>query len=557
MAVFLIIAVAFGAASWSARRSDADSDARLLEQRASEAVALFGTTGARIETSLRSLAAVTQATGADPVAFAEFADQEIAGGRFVALAAVVSDGGDLEVVALAADVDVDSVELGDRLAGPREDAVARAAARPHHMTSTGAFVVGDARRLGFAVGSGRSVVYGEAELSGPTPRSTRSYRDLDAVVYASEEVAPDQVVQTTTDDLPLGKGSIQRRLTVGAEQWTLVVKPRSSLTGGLSRQMPTILGLVGLVTAAAAAMTVEALARRRSYALSLVRERTASLRESLLELDSARNELAMHLVSEQATSRQLAQVSQMKSVLLASVSHELRTPMTVVLGLAQVIQDQSDRVSPEELSLLASRVLAQASRLRRLVEDLIDASSIEAGMLSVECAPEDLADVVARAVEPFYSQWNALEVRQMSGTPRVVVDAVRLEQVIVNLLNNAMAACPDGTPIIITTGPAAAGADGAEIRVADRGPGIPVAISQDLFDPFTRVTSGEQVRVGNLGLGLYLAHGLVTAMGGTIEVSSELDVGTTFTIWFPAVADASVAGPSASAGAGAGDLSPA
>ena len=317
-AVFIVLAMVVSVAAWTARSVDQGSDRRLLEQRASEAVALFGTTGVRIETSLRSLAAVSRATGTDSERFAEFADQEIAGGHFVALAAVVGDGDEYRVSAVASDPDAAFSAAGDQLDPRRADAVARAVAADGRMTSTGVFEVAGDRRFGFAIADGGFVAYGEARLSAPTQSSTSSFRDVDVAVYASAEARPDQVVQATTSLLPLGSGSIERPLVVGAERWTLVVRARTSLAGGLSHVLPLILLVSGLLTAAAAALTVEVLARRRLYALTLVRERTTSLRESLLELDAARDELASHLVLEQEANRELTQVSHMKSVLLAS-----------------------------------------------------------------------------------------------------------------------------------------------------------------------------------------------------------------------------------------------
>jgi signal transduction histidine kinase len=239
---------------------------------------------------------------------------------------------------------------------------------------------------------------------------------------------------------------------------------------------------------------------------------------------------AQRFARERETVERLSEISRLKSAFLASVSHELRTPLTAVVGFAQTLGNYGQQLSPEDRKHMLERIVVQGERLRRLINNLLDSTALETGTLRVSAGPVDAVEVVRRVVDSLGDDRGRVAIEVPDDLPPVWSDEGRLEQVLGNLLDNAVKHSPDDRPITVS---AAAGASTVSLRVSDEGPGIDPAFLSRLFDPFTQADTSDSRRQQGVGLGLYIAHGLVTAMGGEIEVETALGEGTTFVVELP------------------------
>jgi signal transduction histidine kinase len=238
---------------------------------------------------------------------------------------------------------------------------------------------------------------------------------------------------------------------------------------------------------------------------------------------------------ERATVDRMAELNRMKSSFLANVSHELRTPLTAVIGFARTLQGRGSNLDEEERARLLERIETQARRLARLVEDLLDEAHLDRRALRVSNGPVRLPEVVERVVSAVVEPVHRIAVELPSTTPVVIADADRLEQVITNLVDNARKYSPVGSEIRIS---GQVTDRGLEVSISDQGKGIDEEFLPHLFEPFTQADTGDTRRDHGVGLGLSICRGLVEAMGGTIEVTSAVGAGTTFTLVLPRVVPA-------------------
>jgi signal transduction histidine kinase len=215
--------------------------------------------------------------------------------------------------------------------------------------------------------------------------------------------------------------------------------------------------------------------------------------------------------------------------MIAMVSHEIRSPLTSVKGFTRTLLRRWDRFSDEQRKLMLATIDHDADRVTQLLRDLLEVSRIDAGRVQLQRTRLDVAGLVARTVERVQrredAQRRALRLEVADGLPPILGDADRLEQVLTNLLDNALREAPDG-PIEVAARPVV-GTDGTpvavEIDVLDQGPGVAAALAPTVFRKFGR---GRGARRSGMGLGLYLSRGLVEAHGGTIELTScEGDAG--------------------------------
>jgi len=233
------------------------------------------------------------------------------------------------------------------------------------------------------------------------------------------------------------------------------------------------------------------------------------------------------LASEAEWAQLQMKTEQMRSSLLSSVSHDLRTPLAVVTGAASsLLEDAIDATTRRELT---ETILQEALRLNRLVRNLLDMTRLEAGAVRVNKEWQPLEEVVGSALNRME---DALAGRQVVtdlalDLPLVPLDAVLIQQLFVNLLENALKYTPAGSPIEIRAG---VRAGGVEIVVADRGPGIPAGEEQRVFDKFYRVSGAQG---GGVGLGLAICKGIVMAHGGQLFVSNRAGGGAEFHIYLP------------------------
>ena len=220
-----------------------------------------------------------------------------------------------------------------------------------------------------------------------------------------------------------------------------------------------------------------------------------------------------------------------KSDFIATVSHELRTPMAGVHGAAQTLLRRDSELTNDHRRELVEMIATQSERLVRITEEVLLATQIDRGELSVEREAVDVGALARATVEAMRTQLPEPVVVEVDVGPDVAVAAgapARLQQVLVNLLDNA--AKYGDTPITIRVD----AADGVvRISVADAGPGLTLAEQQRIFEKFYRAGPQLTRTSGGTGLGLYISRELVQRMGGRLAVYSEPGAGATFVVELP------------------------
>jgi CheY-like chemotaxis protein len=222
-----------------------------------------------------------------------------------------------------------------------------------------------------------------------------------------------------------------------------------------------------------------------------------------------------------------------KSQFLANMSHEIRTPMNAVIGMAGLLGDT--RLSPRQHELVET-IRTSGALLLSIINDILDFSKINAGRLELEKAPFDLHDLVARSfaliTEAAGRKRLDLAYEIVPGTPEVILgDAVRLQQILINLLTNATKFTDKGEVVLTVRATRPAGPDEMaelEISVRDTGIGIPKDKVDRLFTEFGQLDASTTRHFGGTGLGLAISRQLVELMGGKIWVESEPGKGSTF-----------------------------
>jgi signal transduction histidine kinase len=223
--------------------------------------------------------------------------------------------------------------------------------------------------------------------------------------------------------------------------------------------------------------------------------------------------------------------------MLADTAHDLRTPISIMRSHLEAMLDGVFEPTPENLAVVHEETL----QLSRLVEDVRTLSIAEAGQLPLALQPVDLAELAASAAAAFAPLAEADGITltvATTSTPCVSGDPARLQQVLANLIANALRYAPQGgsaAPAVHITVSAAAGE--AAVSITDNGPGLSSAQQAHVFDRFWRSDAARGRDQGGSGLGLAIARSIVQAHGGSIAVSGEPGVGTTFTITLPTTKD--------------------
>jgi PAS domain S-box-containing protein len=225
-------------------------------------------------------------------------------------------------------------------------------------------------------------------------------------------------------------------------------------------------------------------------------------------------------------------VEQMKSDFVSTVSHELRTPLTSIYGFAETLLREDVHFGEEERATFLRYIASESERLTAIVDRLLSVAKLDSGDMAVQIAETDVAAVVSEAVRSIESQDGqnahrfvvALEDQPLAAE----ADGDKLGQVLAHLLDNAIRYSPAGGTVTVA---ARRKADAVEVSVEDEGVGIPHAEQERIFRKFYRADAASgAVGAGATGLGLFLAEGLVTAMGGRIWVDSDEGRGSTFVL---------------------------
>lgn len=224
------------------------------------------------------------------------------------------------------------------------------------------------------------------------------------------------------------------------------------------------------------------------------------------------------LVTDIESARVATEAERLRSALLSSLSHDLRTPLASILGAATSLHNYDKTLKPDERVELLQTIQEEAERLNRFVQNLLDMTRIGAGALKPRSDWVDLSDIVGAARQRARTMLRHRRVRVdlESGLPLLNLDAILMEQVFFNLLDNACKYSPVGTSIIIR---ARRAGDRVVVVVEDQGPGIAPADRERVFDMFYRIEARDSQTAGT-GLGLAICRGIVEAHGGTISAET-------------------------------------
>jgi signal transduction histidine kinase/HAMP domain-containing protein len=235
-------------------------------------------------------------------------------------------------------------------------------------------------------------------------------------------------------------------------------------------------------------------------------------------------------------SRQLAEASGRKSQFLASMSHELRTPLNAIIGLTEMMVTNAARFGTEKALEPLRRVNAGGTHLLSLINEVLDLSKIEAGKLELNPEPVNLArlidEVIGTAGQLAEKNQNRLIVEAQENLGALTADALRLKQILLNLLSNACKFTKEGE-VALRVRKVADGRNWIELAVADTGIGLTAEQQAKLFQEFTQADSLTARRYGGTGLGLALSRKLARMMGGDVTVTSEPGKGSVFTVRLP------------------------
>jgi len=230
----------------------------------------------------------------------------------------------------------------------------------------------------------------------------------------------------------------------------------------------------------------------------------------------------------------LSELNQLKDVFLSTASHELKTPLSSVIAYAELLEDNADKLAGEQRAEFLRRLRSEAMRLMGLIEDILDLSRLESGKLLLRRHAVSLNDVVRDSVETVRPSAEKHRISLLEDyseeLPRLSLDEVKMRQVVVNLIANAVRFSPEGSRVTVRTW----GEEGAfVIDVADEGPGISPDEATHIFELFGQGASARGVREGGLGIGLHLVKRISELHGAHVGVNSEAGKGSTFWIRLP------------------------
>jgi len=279
------------------------------------------------------------------------------------------------------------------------------------------------------------------------------------------------------------------------------------------------------------ANALRAAAKDSSLRARAAEERDAQMYEELTRLN---NELAAAQRELAKKNAELARLNEQKNRFLGLAAHDLRNPLEVIDVYSRFLLDEAaGRLDEEQLDFV--RTISRSSTfMLALVEDLLDVSKIEAGRLELDLAEVDLRELAARNVELNRRLAERKEINILFESPeeipRLRLDAFKLEQVLNNLVGNAVKFSPRGAAVRVGL---RRDDEGVVLYVRDEGPGVPAGELEKLFEPFTRRSARGSEGEKGTGLGLAIVKRIVEGHGGRISVESEPGAGATFAVSLP------------------------
>jgi hypothetical protein len=260
-----------------------------------------------------------------------------------------------------------------------------------------------------------------------------------------------------------------------------------------------------------------------------------STSEDITERLETEARLVETLEAERRALEQLREVDRVKDSFVSSVSHELRTPITSILGYTEMLEEGGyGELAPAQRDAV-QRVSTNSTRLLSLISELLTLSKVEDEGIGAADQCVDLAELVTAGIAVLAPTVARRDVALNVDLPGVPVplrgDRDMLERVVINLTENAVKFTPDGGRVDVSV---SAEDDSVVFEVTDTGIGVPLKEQQRLFDRFFRSSLAQQRAIPGSGLGLSIAHKIVERHGGTMDVQSEVGVGSTFRVRLPA-----------------------
>jgi two-component system sensor histidine kinase KdpD len=221
----------------------------------------------------------------------------------------------------------------------------------------------------------------------------------------------------------------------------------------------------------------------------------------------------------------MVETDRLRTALLGAVSHDLRTPLATIKASVTSLLETGVAWSPEQTNAFLATIRDETERLNRLVGRLLDASRIRAGVVHVFFREVSLEGVVNAALAGLGSVAEQVDVDVPESLPHVQTDPTLLERVIANLVENAVRWSPPRTPVSVSAGQVSGRVD---LRITDRGPGIPLDRRGEVFQPFQRLSDSQPGE--GVGLGLAVSRGFLDAMGNELLIEDTPGGGTTMVI---------------------------
>ncbi|GAC1349506.1 MAG: hypothetical protein NVSMB27_23280 [Ktedonobacteraceae bacterium] len=307
-------------------------------------------------------------------------------------------------------------------------------------------------------------------------------------------------------------------------------------------QLPLLVGneLLGVLVAG----SIYPMREQAGYVLKVVTgslSATLSNARAYLHMQKQARELEERNDALTRLNARLVEASRARSQFISTMSHELRTPLTSILGFSQMLLQRAARTNGNQRDKdELGRILKNGKHLLALVNGVLDIAKIESGRLDVLDSRVDLRALLSSLVEEMQvlapDRQLVLRSEVEAGADFLETDAMKLRQVLLNLVSNAVKFTAHGEVTITATRalcPHAQGVPGIAIAVRDSGIGIPAELQERIFEAFYQVDEGNMRKYGGTGLGLAIVGQLTTLLGGTVTVASQPGQGSTFTVTFP------------------------
>ena len=355
------------------------------------------------------------------------------------------------------------------------------------------------------------------------------------VAYAAEDDNTEQVLGELAKDYPIDARDthpIAKAISAGKSMFAAILPEdfayraaRDERHRALLKELPCRSGIIVPMTARGqrlGAISFASTQPGRYSAADLALADQIAYRASLA-IDNAR------------LFRQSETAVRLRDQFLSIASHELKSPLTSLVGYVELLEKRVQHGAFDEREQRAIHVVAQqTARLEKMIDAMFDVSRIETGQIAISCEPVELNDLAAEvsAQMRLLFKRHTLELSLADGPLVIQGDALRMQQVLENLIHNAIKYSPAGGSIRVTV---ERREQQAVLSVSDQGIGIPAAAQEHLFDRFYRAPNTETWRISGMGIGLSVVREIVCLHGGTVSVDSQEGVGTTFTVCLPLI----------------------